>query len=271
MLFPVLSAASAAEINACPERPECTRQRLRPREPAASYAVGSDPPMPCAPWRQPRSAVRMRRIRCDVLPWAEQGPGRIRMSASAGWRADFKRELHGPANVRLRPEADMDGASTFSFGGRSPQQQGKHMEFHPHLLPKSSLGHETGPRLGRIYVAVNCLYAALLFAGTCVLVVENPPPMDRRTFSAVVYLYAPLVCFCVMRRAPAVHVRRFLVAYGAYVLFLVAIFVWTLVTPLSDLPIGALIVGLNALALLAAFLQLRRNALQGAAVSASGR
>ncbi|MFE0501249.1 hypothetical protein ACFW0P_10765 [Lysobacter soli] len=145
------------------------------------------------------------------------------------------------------------------------------MEFNPYLPPNSSLGHETLPRLGRIYLAINFLYAVLLFAGTCVLVVENPPPMDLRTFSAGVYLYAPIVCFCVMRWAPGVHARRFLVAYGAYVLLLVAILVWTLVTPLSDLPIGALIVGLNALAWLAAFLQLRRSALGKAATSATGR
>lgn len=69
--------------------------------------------------------------------------------------------------------------------------------------------------------------------------------------------------------APAAHAKRFLVAYGAYVLFLVAIFALTLVAPVSDLPIGALIVGINALALLAAFLQLRRKG--GVATSASGR
>jgi hypothetical protein len=133
------------------------------------------------------------------------------------------------------------------------------MEFNPYLPPRSPLGRETTPSVGRFYLVVNVLYAALLLAATVVLVVQDPPPMDRRTFYATVYMYAPIVCFCVMRWAPAVFARRFLVAYGAYVLYLVTILVWSLLSPLSDVPIGALIVGINALALLGAFVQTRRR------------
>jgi hypothetical protein len=133
------------------------------------------------------------------------------------------------------------------------------MEFNPYLPPRSPLGHETMPRCGRFYIAANFLYAALLLAGTVVLLVDNPPPMDRRTLAATVYTYAPVVCFGVMRWAPAVHARKFLVAYGVYFLYLVAILVWSLLSPLADVPIGALIVGINALALLGAFVQARRR------------
>ena len=133
------------------------------------------------------------------------------------------------------------------------------MEFNPYLPPRSSLGEATTPKIGRAYRVVNYFYAAILLASTGLLLAGFPPPMDRRSLLAVLCFYAPIVCFCLVRWAPPLHTRRFLVVYGAYVLFLVAVAVWNLLSPNADPAIGALIVGTNVLALLGAFVQLTRK------------
>lgn len=132
------------------------------------------------------------------------------------------------------------------------------MEFNPYLPPRSSLGEATTPTTGRAYRLVNYAYAAILLASTALLLASFPPPMDRRSLSAALYFYAPVICFCFVRWAPPVHAKRLLAVYGVYVLFLVGVLVWNVVTP-NDPAMGALIVGINAAALLSAFAQLNRK------------
>jgi len=143
------------------------------------------------------------------------------------------------------------------------------MESNPYLPPRSPAGEvsfEGVTRLSRTYRVANTVYAAILIACTAILVATGPVPLDRRSASVFVYFYAPVLCCLVLRWATH-NVARWLVgAYGVYLLYLFGVFVWNMSTHRPDVGIGALVVGINVIALVGASLQMRSSmspALQG--------
>lgn len=112
--------------------------------------------------------------------------------------------------------------------------------------------------MGGAYRLLNGLYVGVLLVATIVLVSTRPPVPDSRTFIAALYFYAPALCFLVMRFASAKHWPAVLAVYGLYVSTLLGLFVWNALTPHPDPGIGVVIVGLNAIAVLAGLGQLRR-------------
>jgi hypothetical protein len=130
--------------------------------------------------------------------------------------------------------------------------------FNPYAPPRSTSVEQEVATLGRAYRTLNGLYVGVLLIVTVVLVSTRPPVPDSRTFIAALYFYAPALCFLTMRFVPSKHWPAALTVYGLYVSTLLGIFVWNAVSPYPDPGIGAVIVGLNATALLAGLGQLRR-------------
>jgi len=136
------------------------------------------------------------------------------------------------------------------------------VERNPYQPPRTSVEatpDESAVRLGRFYRAINLVYVVVLLVGTGVIVASHPP-LDLRTVAAALIYWAPAIGFFVLCGATRRVARRFLRAYAAYVMVLIAIFIWHLTTPLPDIRIGLQIVGINLLALVAALVQMRRGA-----------
>lgn len=131
------------------------------------------------------------------------------------------------------------------------------MEFNPYQAPRSTLVGESQPVVGRLYIAANYLYAFFILGCTCILFASRPPPLNLFTLLAALYFYAPICCFALLRWGPPRHFNKVLAGYGIYVAILVGILVWNLVSPNRDLGIGLVIVGINAVGLVAASLAVR--------------
>lgn len=134
------------------------------------------------------------------------------------------------------------------------------MEFNPYLPPRASVDGPSpvSARLGRLYRGVNNVYAAVLIVATALLITTGPIPLDRRTASVALYFGAPVACYFVLRWATPVAARRWLAGYGAYAVYLTGVFVWNMSSSNPDVGIGALILGINLIALLAALVQVSR-------------
>ncbi|MDR0184095.1 hypothetical protein [Lysobacter arvi] len=137
------------------------------------------------------------------------------------------------------------------------------MESNPYLPPRSRADATSSGsvlQLGRAYRVANTVYAALLFAGTGLLLAAGPLPLDRRSASVFLYFYAPVACYFMLRWSTPAVARWFLGAYGLYLLYLFGVFAWNLGSASPDVGIGMLVVGINLVALVSALLQMRRAA-----------
>ncbi|BDU15311.1 hypothetical protein [Lysobacter auxotrophicus] len=136
------------------------------------------------------------------------------------------------------------------------------MESNPYLPPRSPVdaaASDTGVRLSRAYRVANIVYVVLSITLTGLLLATGPVPLDRRSASVFLYFYAPVLCFLVLRWATPAVARWCVGAYGLYLVYLVGVFVWNMSSHNPDVGIGAVIVGINGIALVAALMQLRRR------------
>lgn len=135
------------------------------------------------------------------------------------------------------------------------------MESNPYLPPHSPMDAASSDavvRLRRTYRVANTVYAAILIACIGLLLAVSPVPLDRRTAGVFLYFGAPVLCFLVLRWATRAVAQWGVGAYGLFLMYLFGVFVWNMSSQRPDVGIGALIVGINLIALVAALMQMRR-------------
>lgn len=125
--------------------------------------------------------------------------------------------------------------------------------FNPYRPPVSNLAVAVEPRLrglGLLYQVPNLLYAGLLILATLIQVSSHPQSLhDSRAPLALLILYAPVLCFLLLRWGTPRLVRFGMGLQGLLVLWLVYLFIDNLLSGSLELRVGSVMLGANLLAL----------------------
>ncbi len=130
-------------------------------------------------------------------------------------------------------------------------------QFNPYRTPQAEiLPDAVSMRLHPLYLFPNYLFALLLLGATAILLATEPLSLlEPRGLATALTLYAPFLCFCLLRWGERRHLRFWMALQGLHVLWLMGKLLAGLASQQADLVVGGVLVGINLLALLGAMLQ----------------